>query len=192
MNKSSLLVKITYILVSTSHAKYWPLKYWWSALSSKVCKKIQVRPWWRSYVCLFVCFFVYLHSVPRADIVHVLHMQNADFRLRADTLEAHVLLVHETVFPHFAFHRRSLDQAVVFWRNVKVIFCVVWDVCQNLEELWIVYNDWFMVIRGLSFSANFFTVSFFVVVHAYCIASITQNDLSSAQTSGHTNSCGSI
>ncbi len=55
MNKSSLLVKITYILVSTSHAKFWPFKYWWSALSSKVCKKIRVRPWWRSCVCVCVC-----------------------------------------------------------------------------------------------------------------------------------------
>ncbi len=54
------MVKITYILVSSSHAKCSPLKYWWSALSSKVCKKIRIRPWWRSYarvvcVCVFVC-----------------------------------------------------------------------------------------------------------------------------------------
>ncbi len=61
MNKSPLLVKITYILVSTSHAKCWPFKYWWSALNNKVCKKIPVRPWWRSYarvharLCVCVC-----------------------------------------------------------------------------------------------------------------------------------------
>ncbi len=55
MNKSPLLVKITYILISASHAKCWPFKYWWSAFSSKVCKKILVRPWWRSYVCVCVC-----------------------------------------------------------------------------------------------------------------------------------------
>ncbi len=55
MNKSLLLVKITYILVSTSHAKCWPFKYWWSALSSKMCKKIRVHPLWRSYVCMYVC-----------------------------------------------------------------------------------------------------------------------------------------
>ncbi len=55
MNKTPLLVKITCILVSTSHDKCWPFKYCWSALSSKVCKKIRVRPWWRSYVCVCVC-----------------------------------------------------------------------------------------------------------------------------------------
>ncbi len=48
-------VKITYILVSTSHAKCWPFKYWWSSLNIKVCKNIRVRPWWRSFVCVCVC-----------------------------------------------------------------------------------------------------------------------------------------
>ncbi len=60
MNKNLLLVKITYILVSTSHAYCWPFKYWWSALSSKVCKKLQVRPWLRSYVCVCVCVCVFV------------------------------------------------------------------------------------------------------------------------------------
>ncbi len=61
MNKSSLLVKITYILVSMSHVTCWPFKYWWSALSSKACKKIQVRPQWRSYmyVCVCVCLTLF-------------------------------------------------------------------------------------------------------------------------------------
>ncbi len=58
MNKSSLLVKIIYILVTTSHAKCWPFKYWWSALSSKLCKKIRVRPCWRSYISLSRVLFL--------------------------------------------------------------------------------------------------------------------------------------
>ncbi len=32
---------------------------------------------------------LYLHNVPRADIVHVLHMRSADIRPRADTLEVY-------------------------------------------------------------------------------------------------------
>ncbi len=43
--KSPLLVKTSHIPVHTSHAKGWPFKYWWSVLSSKVCKKIQVHFW---------------------------------------------------------------------------------------------------------------------------------------------------
>ncbi len=50
MNENPLLVKIAYIPVRTSRSKWWPFKYWWSALPSKVCKKVQVRSWWRSYI----------------------------------------------------------------------------------------------------------------------------------------------
>ncbi len=60
MNESLLLVKITYILVSTSHAKCWPFKYWWFALRSKVRKKIWVRPWWRNCVCVRAHACVYM------------------------------------------------------------------------------------------------------------------------------------
>ncbi len=35
----------------------------------------------------FQIVYVYLHNVPIADIVHVLHMRSAEFRPRADTLE---------------------------------------------------------------------------------------------------------
>ncbi len=54
MNESPLLVKTSHIPVCTSHAKCWPFKYWWFALSSKVCNKIQVRSWWRLCVCVYV------------------------------------------------------------------------------------------------------------------------------------------
>ncbi len=47
MNKSPLLVKITYILVSTSHAMCWPFKYFWSALGGEVTS-----------VCMCVCVFL--------------------------------------------------------------------------------------------------------------------------------------
>ncbi len=43
MNESPLWVKTSQIPVRTLYAKCWPFKYWWSTLSSKVCKKIQVR-----------------------------------------------------------------------------------------------------------------------------------------------------
>ncbi len=61
MNKSLLLVKITYILASISHAECWPFKYWWSALSSKVCKKIWVYGEVTS-VCVCVCVCVCIHA----------------------------------------------------------------------------------------------------------------------------------
>ncbi len=50
----------------------------------------------------------------------------------------------ETVFSHFTFCHWSLDW-VVFWRNVKGIFCVVWEVRQDSDKLQIMYTDWFMV-----------------------------------------------
>ncbi len=50
MNESPNLVKTSRIVVCTSHAKCWPLKYWWSSLSSKVCKKVQVCSWWRNCI----------------------------------------------------------------------------------------------------------------------------------------------
>ncbi len=43
-----LLVKTAYIPDHTPHTKCWPFKYWWSALSSKVCQKIWVHSWWSS------------------------------------------------------------------------------------------------------------------------------------------------
>ncbi len=47
------------------------------------------KQWWAQNigVCVCVCVCVYLHNVPIADTVHVLHMRSADFRPRADTLE---------------------------------------------------------------------------------------------------------
>ncbi len=38
-----------------------------------------------------VCVYIYLYNVPRADIVHVLHMRSADFQPRTDTLEVRCL-----------------------------------------------------------------------------------------------------
>ncbi len=35
-------------------------------------------------VCVSICVCVYLHGMPRADIVHVVYMPRADFRQRAD------------------------------------------------------------------------------------------------------------
>ncbi len=55
MNQNPLLFKTSYIPVHISHPKCRLFKYWWSALSSKVCKKIQVRSWWRSYTCVYAC-----------------------------------------------------------------------------------------------------------------------------------------
>ncbi len=43
--------------------------------------------WVYKQECKYEYSHVYLYDVPRADIVHVLHMQSADLRPRADTLE---------------------------------------------------------------------------------------------------------
>ncbi len=67
MNKSLLLVKITYILVSTSHAKWWPFKYCWrSVLSSKGYKEIPPPPrGWSVCVCVCVCVCVLFYFFSR-------------------------------------------------------------------------------------------------------------------------------
>ncbi len=67
INKSPLLVKTSYVPVHTSHTKCWPFKYWWSALSSKVCKKIGVRSRWSTWecVCVFVTLNPWMHHHPK-------------------------------------------------------------------------------------------------------------------------------
>ncbi len=59
MNKSSLLVKITYILVSTSHAKMLRVDHSnidGPPLAVKCVRKFGSPPWWRSCVCVYVCY----------------------------------------------------------------------------------------------------------------------------------------
>ncbi len=62
----------------------------------------------------------------------------------------HIRLVCEKVFSYFVFHHEPLDW-VVFCPNIKGIFCIVWEVSQNSDELWIVYCDCSVVICSLSF-----------------------------------------
>ncbi len=69
MNKSHLLVKITYILVSTSDAKWWPFKYWWYNLTVKCVKKFKSALGEVTFVCVYVfisvckvCVCVYLSA----------------------------------------------------------------------------------------------------------------------------------
>ncbi len=76
MNKSPLLVKITYILVSASHAKCWPFKYWWSALSCKACKKMWFRPWWRSYTRAHACVCMCVHACAHGLCACTLHAKS--------------------------------------------------------------------------------------------------------------------
>ncbi len=82
MNESPLLVKTSHIPVRTSHAKCWPFKYWWPALSNKVCKQIEVRSWWRSFVCvcmrMHVCACAHVLYMQRVDFVLVLYMRRVD------------------------------------------------------------------------------------------------------------------
>ncbi len=90
MNKSPLLVKITYILASTSHAKCWTFKYWWSALGGEVtCARACMC------VCVCVCVCVCLHGMPRADVEHVLCRPRTDFRPRADPLDVRYWFWHQ-------------------------------------------------------------------------------------------------
>ncbi len=49
-----------------------------------------------TYKGMSVCVCLCLHNVPRADIVHVLHMRSADLRPRADTLEVRCWLYSDS------------------------------------------------------------------------------------------------
>ncbi len=80
INKSALLVKILYNPVRTLHAKCWPFKYWWSDLSSKVCKKIHVRSWWNSCVhatvCMHLCVCVFTQCAKSGLYACTLHAKS--------------------------------------------------------------------------------------------------------------------
>ncbi len=131
MNKSSLLVKITYILVSISHAKCWPFKYWWSVLSSKVCKKIWVRPWWRSYtrvcvcaracVCVCVCvrYMQLLQKCPTYELLWSLIIKFATTRLK----KCCILIFTDINVIHFNAVPRSTGALVHALSPCLIVLC---------------------------------------------------------------------
>ncbi len=90
--------------------------------------------WWKFPLCLPKRP---LHRWIADETISVKHQQKIDdklpsihYLLFAMFHRFHIRLVHETTFSHFAFHHLSLDWAV-FWQNVKRIFYVEWEICQN-------------------------------------------------------------
>ncbi len=108
----------------------------------------------------------------------------------AQDIIRHNRLVRKKVFSHFAFFHQSpkcfFDKTSkkLLLRHQKSINDDT--LCMNSgmnHEHFIVINSWLLVVRN--FFAEFLAISFFVVVRAQCIASVTLSTLPNIKHSSH-------
>ncbi len=125
MNESPLLVKISYIPVCILCAKCWPFKYWRTALSSEICKKIRVHLLLRSSAYVQVCACVCcMRAILKPRICE--HAEWFANRLR---------MVHD---PNARMCRRDYKPALRCLRTVRIQFVTNWNLlvfCANTKRI---------------------------------------------------------